>query len=313
VDISVVIPVYGCRACLAELSQRLKATLSKITSSYEIILVNDACPQNSWEVIKRLALDDRHVKGIDLSRNFGQIRAITAGLNYAEGEWVVVMDCDLQDSPEEIANLYNKAQEGYDVVLSRRMARKGAILARFSSSIFSWLYGYLTGGALDSSIGNFSISRRLVMESYRRMGDKNRAFIPFIKWMGFKSTILELDQAERVSGKSSYSFRKRFLLAQEIITTQSNKPLVLSIEMGLLIAAAGFLYGIYTVLRYFLVGIRLTGWTSVIVSIYFIGGIVLVQLGIIGLYIGYVFDQTKDRPVFIVREIIEKQQLRHGG
>ena len=151
------------------------------------------------------------------------------------------------------------------------------------------------------------------MDSYKRMGDRNRAFVPFIRWMGFKSTIIDIDHGGRVSGKSSYSFRKRLLLAQEIVTTQSNKPLILSIEMGLLIAAAGFLYGLYTVLRYFIIGIRLTGWTSVIVSIYFIGGIVLVQLGIIGLYIGYIFDQTKDRPIFIVREIVEKQQIRHGG
>ena len=179
-DISVVIPVYGCRASLVELTQRLEATLSKIASSYEVILVNDACPENSWEVIKKLALSDPCIKGIDLSRNFGQIRAITAGLNYAEGEWVVVMDCDLQDSPEEITGLYRKAQEGYDVVFSRRAQRKAAIRTKLSSRIFAWLYGYLTGGALDSSVGNFSISRKLVMDSYKRMGDRNRAFVPFI-------------------------------------------------------------------------------------------------------------------------------------
>ena len=182
-EISVVIPVYGCRASLEELHRRLTASLAAITPDYEIILVNDACPQNSWEVIEQIAKKDSRVKGIDLSRNFGQIRAITAGLHYAEGEWVVVMDCDLQDKPEEIVKLYNKAKEGYDVVFSRRTERKDTFFKKLSSKFFYWIYGYFTSGAFDHSICNFSISRRMVMDNYKRMGDQNRAFILFIKWM----------------------------------------------------------------------------------------------------------------------------------
>jgi len=253
------------------------------------------------------------VKGIDLSRNFGQIRAITAGLHYADGEWVVVMDCDLQDKPEEIGRLYNKAQEGYDVVFSRRAIRKDTLFKKLSSKAFYWIYGTFTAGAIDNSICNFSISRRMVMDNYKRMGDQNRAFIPFIKWMGFKSATVAIDHAERASGKSSYTTRKQIRLALEIVTTQSNKPLVLSIKVGFTISLLAFLYAVYMIIRYLFYDMSVAGWTSTIVSIYFVGGIILAQLGILGLYIGFVFDQTKGRPIFIVRELVENQGVKLGG
>lgn len=312
IEISVVIPVYGCRACLEELHRRLGSALAAITQSYEIILVNDACPQNSWEVIKQIALKDPRVKGLDLSRNFGQIRAITAGLHHAGGDWVVVMDCDLQDQPEEIIRLYHKAQEGYDVVFARRAVRKDTFLKKLSSRVFYAIYSYFTAGAFDSTICNFSISRRMVMDGYKRMGDQNRAFTLFIKWMGFKSTAIDIDHDERGSGKSSYTFKKQLHLALEIITTQSNKPLILSIKVGLSVALMSFLYALFIVVRYFTQGISVSGWASLIVSIYFVGGVILAQLGVLGLYIGYVFDQTKARPLYVVREIVENQKVRLG-
>lgn len=311
-EISIVIPVYGCRACLEELHRRLVTSLEGITPDYEIILVNDNCPQNSWEIIKQIAVRDSHVKGIDLSRNFGQIRAITAGLHYAEGEWVVVMDCDLQDQPEEIAKLYQKAQDGYDVVFARRALRKDTCFKKLSSSFFYWIYGYFTAGAFDGSICNFSISRRMVMDNYKRMGDQNRAFILFIKWMGFRQAVIDIDHAERASGRSSYTMRKQLKLALEIITTQSNKPLILSIKAGFTVALLAFLYAVYLAIRYLVYDVSVAGWTSTVVSIYFVGGLILAQMGILGLYIGYVFDQTKGRPIFIVRESVIKQTIKHG-
>jgi dolichol-phosphate mannosyltransferase len=310
--ISVVIPVYGCKASLEELYRRLVTALEAITPSFEIILVNDACPQNSWAIIREIALKDRRVKGLDLSRNFGQIRAITAGLHHASGEWIVVMDCDLQDRPEEIHRLYEKAQEGIDVVFSRRTARKDKFVKRLSSKIFHGIYGYFTGGAFDSTISNFSICRRMVADNYKRMGDRNRAFILFIRWMGFKTAVIDVVHAERSSGSSSYTFRKQVQLACEIITTQSNKPLVVSIKIGCAVTIASFLYGLVVLYRYFLHGISLTGWTSLIVAICFFGGIIIAEVGVLGLYIGYVFDQTKGRPLYIVRETVEFQTSRLG-
>jgi glycosyltransferase involved in cell wall biosynthesis len=305
VDISVVIPVYRCRESLEELHARLVASLEAITDSFEIILVNDACPQNSWEIVAQIALRDDRVKGIDLSRNFGQIRAITAGLSYAIGRWVVVMDCDLQDRPEEIVRLYSKAQEGFDVVFSRRALRRDTFLKKLASKVFYKIYGYFTEGKLDPAICNFSISRHTVIENYLKMQDRNRAFILFIKWMGFKTAEIDVQHAERCSGKSSYTLRKQLRLAGEIITTQSNKPLILSIRIGSGFAILAFLYTLYLVVRYFAQGINVAGWTTTVVSIWFVSGVIMVQLGIVGLYIGYVFDQTKNRPIFIVREIID--------
>ena len=311
-EISVVIPVYGCKACLEELYGRLVTSLEAITPSFEIILVNDACPQNSWETVRDIALRDMRVKGLDLSRNFGQIRAITAGLHHAKGEWIVVMDCDLQDRPEEIHRLYSKAREGYDVVFSRRTVRRDTFSKRVSSKIFHALYGYFTGGALDSTISNFSICRRMVADNYNRMGDRNRAYILFIKWMGFNSAVIDIDHSERSAGKSSYTLKKQLRLACEIITTQSNKLLTIPIKIGCIITFASFIYTMVILYRYFLNGIGITDSTGLIVCICFIGGIVIAQLGVLGHYIGCVFDQTKGRPLYIVRETVEFQSSKPG-
>ena len=310
--ISVVIPVYGCRACLEELYRRLVTSLEAITPGFEIIMVNDACPQNSWEIIREIALRDSRVKGLDLSRNFGQIRAITAGLHHAKGEWIVVMDCDLQDKPEEIHRLYSKALEGYDVVFSRRTARRDTFFKRVSSKIFHVLYGYFTGGAFDSTISNFSICRRMVADNYKRMGDRNRAYILFIKWMGFNSAIIDIDHSERSAGKSSYTFKKQLRLACEIITAQSNKPLIISIKIGCIMTFISFTYALVVLYRYLFNGVGITDSTGLIVCICFIGGIVIAQLGVLGHYIGYVFDQTKGRPLYIVRETVEFQSSKPG-
>ena len=266
-DISVVIPVYGCRACLDELHRQLSESLARITKDYEIVLVNDACPQKVYpeeveEVIKSIASRDPRVKGLDLSRNFGQIRAITAGLHHATGDWVVVMDCDLQDKPSEIARLYAKANDGYDVVFSRRAARKDTFIKKQLSKLFYRTYTYFTAGAFDNLISNFSISRRIVIENYLRMGDQNRAFVLFINWMGFRSAVIDIDHAERGSGQSSYSMRKRLRLALEIITTQSNKPLILSIRAGFSVSLLALIYAVYLVIRYLYAGVSVEGWTS---------------------------------------------------
>jgi dolichol-phosphate mannosyltransferase len=153
----------------------------------------------------------------------------------------------------------------------------------------------------------------MVMDNYKRMGDRNRAFILFIKWMGFKSVVVDIDHAERPVGRSSYTLRKQLRLALEVVTTQSNKPLILSIRLGFSVSLLAFLYGIYMIARYLVYGISVAGWTSTIVSIYFVGGIIMAQLGIVGLYVGYVFDQTKGRPTFIVRERVENTEVRLGG
>lgn len=174
--ISVVTPVYGCAKSLNTLYQRLQTTLSTITQEFEIIMVNDASPDDAWEQIKALAKEDARVKGINLSRNFGQHYAITAGLDFAAGEYVVVMDCDLQDQPEEIIKLYNKMQEGYDIVFGRRAKRQDHLFKRLSSKLFYKVYDYLTESDTDNTIANFSIVKQKVVLEYRRLKEQNRSF-----------------------------------------------------------------------------------------------------------------------------------------
>ena len=241
-DMSIVIPVYGCKAALKELYERLTNTVSTLVKDYEIILVNDNCPQNSWEIIKEICKNDSHVVGIELSRNFGQIQAITAGLDYSTGEWVVVMDCDLQDRPEEIANLYYKAIEGnYDVVFARRKNRKDSFLKVFISKIFYKIYSWASDGNYDPAICNFSISERNVIDNYCKMRETHRAFVIYVRWLGFKQAVLDVEHDPRKEGKSSYNMKKRIRMATSILTSQSDKLLKLTVSAGFLMVLCSIL------------------------------------------------------------------------
>ena len=307
-DISVVIPVYGCKAALPELHRRLCESLEKITNSFEIILVDDFCPQNSWEEIEKICARDARVIGMHLSRNFGQIKAITAGLDKSRGEWVVVMDCDLQDKPEAIIELYNKAQEGYDVVFARRMGRKDTAITKFLSKCFYKVYDYFTDGNFDNAICNFSISRRIVIDSYCRMREQNRAYTLFIKWLGFRQIAIDIDAQERYEGKSSYNLRKKIKMAFEVITSQSNKPLMLSVKAGFIIAMLSLVFIIIVVVRKLMGADVSIGWTSMIASIYLMGGILLCAVGVVGVYVGNIFNEAKNRPLYVVEECLNDTQ-----
>lgn len=307
-DISVVIPMYGCRAAVNELHRRLCENLEKLTNSFEIIMVDDCCPQNSWEEIVKICEKDKRVKGIHLSRNFGQIKAITAGLDQSRGDWVVVMDCDLQDRPESIIELYNKAQEGYDVVFARRKGRKDTWLTKRLSKLFYKVYDYFTDGNFDSPICNFSISKRKVIDSYCRMREHNRAFVMFVRWLGFNQTAIELEADKRFEGKSSYNLKKKMKMAFEIITSQSNKPLLFSVKVGFFIALLSLIYIIYLVVRTLAFGDVLIGWTSIMASIYLATGILLCAIGVAGIYIGNIFEEAKNRPIYVISEILNENQ-----
>lgn len=302
IAISVVTPVYGCAPTLERLYERLKSTLEKIDRRFEIIMVNDASPDDAWEKIRHIAQRDDRVKGIDLSRNFGQHNAITAGLHYASGEWIVVMDCDLQDQPEEILKLYHKAKEGYDIVWGRRHQRQDDALKRLRSFIFHKIFDYLTDKKSDSTIANFSIINRKVLNEWLKLKEQNRNFPLFVEWLGFRSTAIDIEHAARPEGESAYTLKKLLIFASNTIVSQSNKPLILSIKFGFTLSFLSFIYGLYLILRYYLNDISVEGWTSVIVSIYFIGGLLFANMGILGLYIGKIFEEVKGRQLFIVKE-----------
>lgn len=308
--ISTIVPVYGCPEAVKPLCERVSKTVQQIADDYEIILVNDACPRNSWQQIEEVCKEDLHVIGIEMARNFGQIRAITAGLDYCDGDWVVVMDCDLQDRPEGILDLYQKAQEGYDVVFARRKDRKDSKLVKGLSKGFYKVYDYFTDGHYDNSICNFSISRREVIQQYCRMREQNRAYTLFLKWLGFKQAAIDIESDERFAGKSGYNFRRKIKMATEFITAQSNKPLLFSVRLGFIFAIGSFIFILWQVIKFFTNGDVPSGWTSTIVSLYLIGGLILIFMGVLGIYIGYIFNEVKNRPLYVVRTILNKKEMR---
>lgn len=302
--ISIVSPVYGCSLCLEQLYIRLKRTLEPITNDFEIILVNDASPDDAWATILYLSEMDKRVKGINLARNFGQHYAISAGLEYTKGSWVVVMDCDLQDQPEEITKLYNKVLLGYDVVFGRRYDRKDSIIKRLGSYLFYKALDYFTDNKSDHTIANFSISSNKVIRNFRMMKEQGRSFPLFIKWLGFNVSFVDIEHSERTVGKTSYNFKKLLKFAINNIISQSNKPLRLSILFGFLVSFLSSLFGLYLIIRYFFLNQTVSGWTSMIVSIYLIGGLLFANMGILGLYIGKIFDETKQRPLYVISQMV---------
>lgn len=307
--ISVVSPVYGAADLLNELVRRIKESVSKITDNYEIILVEDCGPDDSWEKIATICNSDQRIKGIQHSRNFGQQYALNCGLDHSKGEWVVTLDCDLQDRPEEIINLYNKTLEGYDIVLARRENRQDDFLKRFFSNIFYKTFGYLTDTDQDASIANFAIYNRKVVDALKSMKDYIRYYPAMIQWVGFRLTKIDVCHDSRVDGKkSSYSFIKRFRLAGDTILSFSNKPLKLAVRLGVAISMIASLFAIALILRYFMIGENVTGWTSLFLSLWFLSGLIISVLGMVGLYIGKTFEVVKGRPTYIVRESINIDQ-----
>jgi polyisoprenyl-phosphate glycosyltransferase len=301
---SVVTPVYGCSTSLYELYRRLCLTLETITPSFEIIFVNDSSPDNSWKAIGEIIGKDKRVKGINLSRNFGQHYAISAGLTYAKGKWIVVMDCDLQDQPEEISKLYQKALEGYDVVYGYRNDRKDGFFKVILSKLFYRLFGYLTNTRQDSHIANFGIYGRKVIEAVLSMNDSLRYFPTMVRWVGFNQASVNVEHAERAEGKSSYSFVKLLRLSMDVILAFSDKPLKLTVKIGVGISFLALVSIGIVLMMYFTGRIEVLGYTSLIISIWLFSGIIIFFIGIVGLYIGKTFENVKKRPTFIVSDTI---------
>ena len=301
--ISIVIPVYGCSESLNLLCDRLQKTLLTITKNYEIILVNDASPDNPWNTILELSKQNNNIRGINFSKNFGQHYAITAGLRAASGNWVVVMDCDLQDKPEEIIKLYQKAQEGYDIVFGQRKIRRDNFFKRMGSKMFYALLSYLTGTDQDPSVANFGIYNKKTIDAVLSMNDKLKYFPVMIRWVGFKTCNVEIEHASREMGESSYSLSALISLSVDIMLSFSDKPLKIAVKLGFMISSISFIFALIILFKALILGYIVPGWASTMMSIWFLGGLIIMVLGIVGIYIGKTFNQTKDRPVYIVKDI----------
>lgn len=299
-DLSVVIPVFNAEACLGELYRRLINSIESLGLSFEIILIEDCGRDKSWELIQELSAKDSRVKGFKLSRNFGQHNAITAGLDQACGKSTLIMDCDLQDRPEDIPHLIDKMCEGYDVVIARSTIRHqtffNRLLARLFYSVFTWLSGY----TYEDGVRSFRIMSSGATRALKSMREQMRSIGPLGIWIGFPTAYLEVTLSSRYAGKSSYGLMRLLTLALRNLIAFSDKPLRISVGVGFLMAACAFSYGLYTFIRAIIIDIPVPGWTSLITSLYFIGGLILANLGVVGIYLGKTFEETKGRPLYII-------------
>jgi polyisoprenyl-phosphate glycosyltransferase len=301
-EVSVVVPVYKGERSLKELYRRLCESLLTITPDFELVLVEDHGGDGSWALIEELAKQDGRVRGLRLARNFGQHPAITAGVDQARGNWLVVMDCDLQDRPEEIPLLYRKAQQGFDVVVARRAQRQDSWLKRKTSRLFYRAFSWLAGIRLDADVGNFRIVSRQVADGFRSMRETTRFFGGMIAWMGFPTAAIDVQHDSRSEGTSTYTYRSLLNLALNIIVAYSDRPLWMSVRIGFTVSGFAVFGGIWVVYRAFRYGIPIMGWASLIVSLYFLGGVIISLLGVIGIYLAKVFDGVKARPLYIVAQ-----------
>jgi len=309
VDVSVVSPVYGCYGCLEDLVDRVSNALSPLGVSFEIILVDDASPDQAWMRICEISAIHPAVRGLRLSRNFGQHAAIAAGLQYAQGHKIVVMDCDLQDLPEEIPQLLTTLRDETDVVLAQRAQRQDSPLKRLGSWGFYRVLGWLTDGFHDHSVGNFGAYSRKVIDTINRMPETDRFFPLLVRWTGFRTTRIPVSHGRREEGRSGYTLRKLLNLAMNVALSYSDKPLRLVIRLGLVFAMLALCVVAMAVWQYLAGDIRVAGFTSIIASIWLVGSVAITCLGIIGLYLGRLFTLAKGRPHYIVAQDTHESNL----
>ena len=298
---SIVAPVYNERDNLETLYARLKPVLEQLAGdSWEIVLTDDGSRDDSWSVIQRLHERDPRVVGLRFSRNFGHHLALTAGLDMARGQRVVTMDSDLQDQPEELPKLAAKMDEGYDVVYATRVDRHHAQQKQAMSKIFFWLLNTLSDVPYPITGAVFRMMSRRFVDELNKLRERHRLFTGLTAWLGFRQTSVDVVHGERHAGTTKYTMGKMLTLALDSITAFSAKPLYYVVYLGLAIAAISVLFAAYIVVRYFVVGYSMQGYGSLMTAITFIGGLILMVLGIIGQYIGRIFEQQKGRPLYIV-------------
>jgi len=306
--LSIVSPVYGCRDCLESLVERIKAAVGRDDGPIEILLVDDASPDNAWDRIVELSAVHPEVRGLRLARNFGQHNAIAAGLGQARGERIVVMDCDLQDIPEELPKLLAAATPGIDIVLGQRHERQDSLGKRAGSYVFYRVLSYLTGVRQDHSVANFGVYSRKVIDVVNAMPEADRVFPLMVRWTGLPTVHVPVEHAERASGRSGYSLGKLARLGLHIVLSYSDKPLRLVVKLGLLFSLVSFAIVVLSVYRYLIGDVQVAGFTSIIASIWLLGSVMILCTGLIGLYLGRLYNDTKRRPTFVVRDETNRPQ-----
>lgn len=302
VRFSVVVPVYGCEPCLRDLHARLHATLSGLGGTFEMIFVDDCGPDRSWERLTELAAADPAVRAVRLSRSFGQHAAITAGLAESRGEWVVVMDCDLQEPPEDIARLWEAAQAGHDVVLSRRRQRRQPWARRLTSRLYFAFLSLVTERRVDPGHGTLSLLSRKVVAEFLRFKDRDRHYLFIVHWLGFRPATIEYEPCERPEGRSSYTLRSLVRLAVSGVFAYTTAFLRWIVYLGLLVSAAGLAVAAMYLYRYLAHDAVPAGFTALALLVVVMGGFGILTTGVSALYVGKIFEQVKERPLFVVDE-----------
>lgn len=310
--VSVVSPVYGCAGCLEELADRVWQSLGDTPGGLELVLVDDASPDGAWARIQEIAASRPWVRGLRLSRNFGQHAAISAGISHARGDWVAVMDCDLQDVPEELPRLLGHARsESLDVVFGQRVERQDGLRKRISSRLFFGLLAWLTGVPQDASTANFGVFHRRVIDAVNAMPERDRTFPLMVRWAGFPTGKLPVQHSSRAEGQSGYTLRKLLALATSIALGYSEKPLRLVAGCGIVASFFAFFMVAFSVIKWLEGDIAVAGYTSIIASVWLLGGGILFCLGIVGLYVGQTFRNAQGRPSFIVAADTQAGKRRH--
>ncbi|MCB9074617.1 MAG: glycosyltransferase family 2 protein [Chitinophagales bacterium] len=305
--LSIVSPVYRAENIVDELVRRVVDEVQKITLDFELILVEDGSPDNSWDAIERNCIIDKRVKGIKLSRNFGQHYAITAGLDNAKGDYIIIMDCDLQDNPNSIRLLIDKLNEGFDIVFTKRKKRNHTLFKKITAKLYNYMIGILADKKFDVEMGSMIAIQQNAANAFLGLKDKDRLYIQMFKWIGFKQTNITVEHDKRFEGESTYTLVKLITLALQGLISHSNKLLKLSILFGIIISFLSFLIVIIIIIAYFVQGFS-PGWPSIFIGISFATGIILLSNGILGIYIGKIFEQVKDRPLFIVESKLNLEQ-----
>ncbi|MGD9980986.1 MAG: glycosyltransferase family 2 protein [Hyphomonadaceae bacterium] len=313
--LAVVVPVYDGKAVLRALCEELVATLETITHDFSIVLVDDRSADDPWPLIKQLGDEDPRICGVQLSRNFGQHYALTAGMDHAYADWYVVMDCDFQDSPSDIPLLWAKAQEGYDVVLAVRDKAGHSFFKRNASRLFYSAFNRLAGFELDWSVGNFRILSNRVADGFRRMREQMRFFPASLNYMGFNVGSVKLPHHPRAGGKSSYTMTKLAKLATNTILAHSQTPLRLVMYLGIVVAILAILAGGAITIRAMVWDVPVPGWASLMVVVSVLSGVQIFITGVVGIYVGKTFEEAKKRPLYFVRDTSNleySQRDNHG-
>lgn len=302
-QLSIIIPIYNEHGNIDRLINRLKGVIAQLNVSCEYVFINDGSKDDSINIIKNLAKIDPSVKFINFSRNFGHQIAVTAGLDKCIGERIVIIDADLQDPPELILEMYKKMDEGFEVVYAKRAARKGeSWLKKFTARMFYRILKAITSVNIPVDTGDFRIMDRKIVDVLKQMPEQQKFLRGQISWIGFNQTYVEYERDERFAGETGYTYKKMIRFALDGITSFSNFPLKFATVCGFVVSGIAFLVMLYALYSRFISKDYIEGWTSIIISVLFLGGIQLISIGIIGEYISRLSSNVRNRPLYIVND-----------